>query len=216
MNLIFLGAPGSGKGTQAEILERERGFKKLSTGDMLREAVAAQTALGMMAKAAMDAGELVSDSLIIDMIAGEITKPENKGGVILDGFPRTLLQAQTLDGMLEIHNMKINHVIDFEVNEQILVDRVTGRYSCAKCGAGYHDNFKKPKKHGVCDSCGSTEFSRRKDDNVKTVLSRLEAYHQQTAPLSAYYEQQELLTKVNAMQDIDKVAETIEEILKGK
>lgn len=213
MNLIFLGAPGSGKGTQAGIIEKSKGIKQLSTGDMLRAAVAAQTELGKKAKAAMDAGELVSDDIIINMIAGEITNPENSNGVILDGFPRTSLQAETLDGMLELHDMKIDHVIDLQVDEAILVERVTGRYSCAGCGAGYHDSFKKPAVEGVCDECGGTEFSRRKDDNAETIVSRLAAYNEQTAPLSEYYGNKGLLRKVDAMQDIEDVTAAIKAVL---
>ena len=213
MNLIFLGAPGSGKGTQASLIEKSKGLKQLSTGDMLRAAVAAGTELGLQAKAAMDAGELVSDQIIIDMIAGEITNPENSNGVILDGFPRTTLQAETLDGMLELHNMKIDHVIDLQVDEGILVERVTGRYSCANCGAGYHDSFKKPAVDGVCDECGGTEFTRRKDDNEETIVSRLAAYNEQTAPLSEYYQAKGQLKTVDAMQDIEKVTADIEAVL---
>jgi len=213
MNLIFLGAPGSGKGTQAEILEREKGLVKLSTGDMLRAAVDEGSNLGMRAMGYMEQGKLVPDTLIIDLIASVITKPECQNGFILDGFPRTVTQAEALDVMLEGSNLKIDHVIDFTVNEDVLVKRVAGRYSCSKCGTGYHDEFKKPKTYGKCDSCGSSEFTRRKDDNAQTVKTRLEAYNKQTAPLSEYYEEKGLLREISGMQEINKVQEDISKVL---
>lgn len=213
MNLIFLGAPGSGKGTQAELLEKEKGLVKLSTGDMLRAAVEEGSGLGIRAMGYMEQGKLVPDALIIDLIASVISKPECQKGFILDGFPRTVAQAEALDGMLENSNLKINHVIDFTVDEDILVKRVAGRYSCSKCGAGYHDEFKKPKEYGICDSCASTDFTRRKDDNAKTVKTRLEAYNKQTAPLSEYYAKKGLLREISGMQDIEKVQADITKAL---
>lgn len=213
MNLIFLGAPGSGKGTQAEILEKQRGLVKLSTGDMLRAAVAEGSGLGMRAQGYMEQGKLVPDGLIIDLIASVIATTESANGFILDGFPRTVAQAEALDGMLEMNGLKIDHVIDITVNEDILVKRVAGRYSCAKCGAGYHDEYKLPKVEGICDSCGASEFTRRKDDNAKTVRARLEAYAEQTAPLSEYYGKKAMLRKIDGMQDIDKVQADINKFL---
>ena len=213
MNLIFLGAPGSGKGTQAEILERERNLMKLSTGDMLRAAVQEGSGLGMRAMGYMEQGKLVPDALIIDLISSVISNSDCQNGFILDGFPRTVAQAEALDGMLEMSGLKIDHVIDFSVDEDVLVKRVAGRYSCAKCGAGYHDEFKLPKVEGICDSCGASEFTRRKDDNAKTVVARLEAYNKQTAPLSEYYEAKGLLRIIAGMQDIDKVQADIGKVL---
>lgn len=212
VNLIFLGPPGSGKGTQAEILEKEKGLAKLSTGDMLRAAVAAGTELGQKAKSIMEAGELVPDDLMVGLIKDRISNPDCKFGFILDGFPRTTPQAEALDVMLAELELKIDHTIEFEVDDEILVKRVSGRYSCASCGAGYHDEFKKPQLEGICDNCGSSEFSRRKDDNAETVKTRLEAYHKQTAPLSAYYADKGLLRKVDGMQDIDIVQGEVNKI----
>jgi adenylate kinase len=213
MNIILLGAPGSGKGTQTDILVEKRGLVKLSTGDMLRQASQEGSALGMRAMGYMEQGKLVPDALIIDLIASVIASPECKNGFILDGFPRTVAQAEALDGMLEMNGLKINHVIDITVDEEILVKRIAGRYSCSKCGAGYHDEYKLPKVEGICDVCGSGEFTRRKDDNAKTVQVRLQAYAKQTAPLSDYYDNKGLLRSVGGMQDIDKVQADIEKVL---
>lgn len=215
MNLIFLGAPGSGKGTQAEIIEKAKGLCKLSTGDMLRAAVKSGSDIGKKAEAVMQAGGLVSDDIVIGIIADKITAPECKNGFILDGFPRTIGQAEALDKMLEKNGMKINKVIELAVDEDILVERISGRYSCAKCGSGYHDKFKKPKVDSICDSCGSTEYIRRKDDNAETVKARLEAYNAQTAPLKPYYEQKGKLVAIDAMQDINKVTESLEKIIQA-
>ena len=212
MNLIFLGAPGSGKGTQAEILEKEKGLTKLSTGDMLRAAVKAGTELGKKAAVIMEQGGLVSDDIMIGMIAERIQQPDCKKGFILDGFPRTVAQAEALDTMLKKSGLKIDKVIEFTVDEGILVERISGRFSCSKCGAGYHDTFKQPAKQGVCDSCGSTEFTRRKDDNADTVKTRLEAYRNQTAPLKPYYEKQGILVEVDGMQEIGLVTTQINKI----
>ena len=213
MNLIFLGAPGSGKGTQAEILEKEKGLIKLSTGDMLRAAVAQNTELGKAAQAIMERGELVPDAIMIEMIRERIVHSDCKRGFILDGFPRTVAQAEALDEMLkEACNSKITKVIEITVNEEMLIERVCGRFSCAKCGAGYHDKFKMPKVKDTCDNCGSHEFVRRKDDNEKTIRTRLAAYHRQTEPLKPYYEKQGVLAQVDGMQDIAQVTAQIHKL----
>ncbi len=213
MNLILLGPPGAGKGTQAKRLEDSRGLIQLSTGDMLRAAVASGSEVGKKAKAIMERGELVSDEIMIAMIRDRIQLPDCKNGFILDGFPRTTAQAEALDRMLGQMGLKLDHVIEMKVNDSVLVDRITGRYSCAKCGAGYHDRFQKPKKDGVCDVCGSTEFSRRKDDNAETVTARLSAYHAQTAPLLPYYQGRGVLKSVDGMAEIDEVTRQIEAVL---
>jgi adenylate kinase len=213
MNLIFLGAPGSGKGTQAEILEKKLGLVKLSTGDMLRAAVQEGSMLGVKAQGYMEQGKLVPDSLIIDLISSTLAKTDVSNGFILDGFPRTVAQAEALDGMLETNNLKIDHVIDITANEDVLVERVAGRYSCSVCGSGYHDVFKKPIEEGICDSCGSTKFTRRKDDNARTVRERLKAYNAQTAPLSDYYIAKGILRRISGMQEIDKVQADIAKYL---
>ncbi len=213
MNLVFLGAPGSGKGTQAEILEKDTGLVKLSTGDMLRAAVKAGTELGKQAKVIMEQGGLVSDDIMIGMISERIAEEDCKKGFILDGFPRTVAQAEALDKMLARRGLKIDRVVEFTVDEGILVERISGRFSCSKCGAGYHDKFKQPKTENTCDNCGSHEFTRRKDDNAETVKNRLEAYHAQTAPLKPYYEQQGNLVAVDAMKDINEVTSEIKKLV---
>lgn len=213
MKLILLGPPGAGKGTQAKRLEDGRGLTQLSTGDMLRAAVASGSEVGLKAKAIMERGELVSDDIMIAMIRDRIQQPDCVDGFILDGFPRTTAQAEALDVMLAEMGVALDHVVEMKVDDAALVGRVTGRYSCEKCGAGYHDEFQKPAKQGVCDSCGGTEFGRRKDDNAETVTSRLEAYHAQTAPLLPYYEGKGVLKGVDGMAEIDEVTRQIEAVL---
>jgi adenylate kinase len=213
MNLILLGPPGAGKGTQAKRLEDRHSLVQLSTGDMLRAVVASGVPLGQQAKEIMAAGKLMPDELMIEMIADRISKPDCATGFILDGFPRTVPQAQALDRMLEEKGLKLDHVIEMKVDDAALVERITGRYTCAKCGQGYHDKFQKPKVDGVCDVCGSTEFTRRADDNAETVTTRLAAYHKQTAPILPYYKERGVLETVDGMADIDVVTEQIEALL---
>lgn len=213
MNIILLGPPGAGKGTQAKRIEEKYAMVQISTGDMLRAAIKQGAALGLEAKSLMDAGKLVPDSLIVRMIEERIDQPDCKRGFILDGFPRTVPQAQALDAMLERHGKKLHAVIELKVNEAALVERVSGRYTCARCGAGYHDTFKPAKVAGQCDACGGREFSRRADDNAKTMVTRLKAYREQTAPILPYYEQRGMLKSVDGMEDMEQVFFGIETIL---
>ncbi len=213
MNIILLGPPGAGKGTQASHLVETYDMVQLSTGDMLRAAVKAQSPVGQQAKAIMDSGGLVSDVIVNQLIDEALGTLSITTGVIFDGYPRTYGQAVSLEGLLAGHGRKLNHVIELEVDEDALVDRITGRYTCAKCNAGYHDRHKQPVKPGVCDECGSTEFKRRPDDNEQTVRTRMEEYRAKTAPILPYYEQRGLVTRVDGMSSIDEVTEAILKIL---
>ena len=213
MKLILLGPPGAGKGTQAKIMVEAYGIPQLSTGDMLRAAVANKTEVGMKAKAVMDAGKLVSDDIMNAIISERISQPDCRKGFILDGFPRTLEQADALYHMLNDKGMKIEKVISLEVDDDVLVERVSGRYTCAKCGEGYHDTFKKPKVEGVCDQCGGTEFKRRPDDNAETLKTRLFAYYKDTAPLLGYYHAYRLLSTVDGMGEIAAITNEIKSVL---
>jgi adenylate kinase len=215
MNIILLGPPGAGKGTQAKLLEERHGLKQLSTGEMLRAAVAAGTETGRKAKALMDKGELVPDEVVVSIIAERLNSPDVKKGFILDGFPRNTAQAEALDAMLASKGLKLDSVVEMKVDDEALVERITGRYTCAKCGKGYHDKFEKPKVPGVCDVCGSTELVRRKDDNAETVRARLAAYEQQTAPLLPFYERRGLVRTIDGMAPIDEVTQAIERALAG-
>lgn len=215
MNIILLGPPGAGKGTQAQRLMASRGMVQLSTGDMLRAAVKAGSPVGQQAKAVMDAGQLVSDEIVSALI-GERLDQGIGGGAIFDGYPRTAAQAEALDGLLEARDQTLDFVIELEVDEAALIERVEGRYTCANCGAGYHDRFKLPKVAGVCDVCGSTEFKRRPDDNAETVRTRMQEYRAKTAPILPIYQARGLVHRVDGMADIDHVAQAIDAILDGR
>lgn len=213
MNLILLGPPGAGKGTQAQHLQNKLGVPKLSTGDMLRAAVASGSPLGKQVQDIMTRGQLVSDDIVIGLLRERIREADCKKGFVLDGFPRTVAQAEALDVMLAEENKTLDYVIELQVDDQKLVERIAGRFSCSSCGAGYHDSFKQPRKQDVCDECGATEFSRREDDKAETVAKRLEAYHAQTAPLLPYYRQKGVLFTVDGMADIGDVTSQIDTIL---
>jgi len=213
MNIILLGPPGAGKGTQASRLVDERGMVQLSTGDMLRAAVKAGTPTGLKAKAVMEAGELVSDEIVSGIIGEALDDLKPETGVIFDGYPRTAAQAQSLDVILSDRKRTLDHVIELEVDEDALVERITGRFTCAKCNEGYHDKFKQPKVAGVCDVCGSTEFKRRPDDNEETVRTRMTEYRAKTAPILPIYEARGLVRRVDGMADIGHVTQAIEAIL---
>ena len=212
-NIILLGPPGAGKGTQAKRIEDKFGMIQLSTGDMLRAEVASNSDLGVQAKEIMESGGLVSDDIIIGMISGRIGQDDCRGGFILDGFPRTVPQAEALDGMLSDKSINMDYVIELTVDDEAMVERICGRYTCSKCGMGFHDKFQVPEKEGVCDKCGATEFTRRADDNEETVRSRLKAYHEQTAPIAEYYGKKGVLKSVDGMAEIDAVTRQLEEIL---
>jgi adenylate kinase len=214
LNIIILGPPGAGKGTQAARLQAARGMIQLSTGDMLREAVAAGTPIGLKAKAVMERGELVSDAIVSALI-GERLDSATDRGAIFDGFPRTRHQAEALDILLAERGRALDDVIELVVDEEELVKRITGRFSCAKCCTGYHDTFRPTKVPGVCDVCGSTEFVRRKDDNEQTVRTRMAEYRAKTAPILPYYEQRGLVRRVDGMASVDEVAAQIDAILDG-
>ncbi|MGE0109779.1 MAG: adenylate kinase [Bdellovibrionales bacterium] len=210
MNIILLGPPGAGKGTQARMLEDEHGMIQLSTGDMLRQAVKKGEELGKQAKALMDAGKLVPDELMIKLIEERISKPDCEKGFILDGFPRTVPQAVALDAMLEEKNKQLNCVVELKIDEDKLVERVAGRFTCAVCGEGFHDKFRPTKVEGVCDKCGATEFTRRPDDNAETMKTRLAAYRDQTAPIIPYYQGKSMLKEVDGMLSMAEVYQSLE------
>lgn len=213
MNLILLGPPGAGKGTQAKRLEKSHGLVQLSTGDMLREMSKSGSELGDRIAEIMATGQLISDDIMIEMIEQRIDEPDAKDGFILDGFPRTEAQASALDDMLERKGRALSAVIRMMVDEAALVERITGRYSCSSCGQGYHDSFEKPQQDGVCDVCGGTEFTRRRDDTAEAVQDRLAVYHKQTAPIIPHYEASGIIRQVDGMGDIDDVTAELEAIL---
>jgi adenylate kinase len=213
LNIILLGPPGAGKGTQARIITETRGMVQLSTGDMLRAAVAAGSEVGRKADAVMKAGGLVSDDIVIGVVSERLNAPDVAKGVIFDGFPRTTPQAEALDHLLAEKGMKLDVVIEMQVDDEAMVDRISGRYTCGTCGEGYHDTEKKPVVAGVCDKCGGAEFKRRKDDNAETVAARLNEYHAETAPLIAYYRQTGKLRGVDGMAEIGAVTAAIAAIL---
>jgi adenylate kinase len=215
MNIILLGPPGSGKGTQAKRIEQAHGIPQLATGDMLRAETASGSALGRRVKSIMDSGELVSDDILITMIRDRIAKFDCRNGFVLDGFPRTVPQAEALDRMLAGNHSNLDAVIEFEVFEPDLVERLSGRFTCGKCGASYHDRYNRPKVDGVCDICGSREFERRPDDQPDAVRTRFAAYRRQTEPLLDYYRKRGILQPVDAMRDIETVTHDIEAVIAG-
>jgi len=213
MNLILLGPPGAGKGTQAKRLEQAHGLVQLATGDMVRAAIASGSALGQRMKAIYDAGRLVPDAIIIDMIAARIDEPDCRAGFVLDGFPRTVPQAQALDDMLAKRGLGLDRVILIKVDEAVLIDRLAARFSCAGCGASYHERYHRPQIEGVCDDCGGGEFVHRPDDRPEAVHARFEVYRRQTAPILPYYRDRGILHCVEGMSGIDEVTRQIETIL---
>ena len=215
MNIILLGPPGAGKGTQAQRLVADRGMVQLSTGDMLRAAVKAGTPVGLQAKAVMEAGELVSDAIVSALI-GERMDQGTGAGAIFDGYPRTAAQADALDLLLDERGQKLDHVIELAVDEDALVERIVGRFTCASCGEGYHDRFKQPQVEGTCDVCGHHEFKRRPDDNEETVRTRMAEYRAKTAPILPGYEARGLVKRVDGMGEIGAVTAAIGAILDGR
>ncbi len=213
MNIILLGPPGAGKGTQAQRLVERHGMRQLSTGDMLRAAVKTATPVGLQAKAVMERGELVSDEIVSALIGEELDAMGPGTGAIFDGYPRTAAQAEALDGILSQRGRSLDHVIELDVNEDALVERITGRFTCANCGKGYHDKFEQPKVAGVCDKCGSTEFKRRPDDNEETVRTRMAEYRAKTAPILPIYEARGIVSRVDGMADMDQVTAAIEQVI---
>jgi adenylate kinase len=216
MNIILLGPPGAGKGTQASRLVEQRNMVQLSTGDMLRAAVAAGTEIGLEAKAVMAAGELVSDEIVDNILSARLDEPDIDRGFILDGYPRTAVQAASLDRLLGEKGLSLDHVIELVVDEEALVDRISGRFSCAVCNTPYHDDYKMPAVPGVCDVCGSTQFKRRADDNEEAVRTRLAEYRAKTAPILPHYEAQGIVSRVDGMARMDEVSAAIEKILDGR
>jgi len=212
-DLILLGPPGAGKGTQAKEIAAKHGLMQLSTGDMLRAAVQAKTEIGRRAKAIMDKGELVPDSVVVKIISDRIDQPDCKAGVIFDGFPRNLPQAEALDEVLKSKGRKLDAVIELKVDDSQLIRRIEGRFTCAKCGEGYHDRFKRPKMRGVCDVCEGTEFARRPDDTAETVTKRLMVYYRETSPLIGYYYCKGNLRRVDGMASIEEVSQAIDAVL---
>jgi adenylate kinase len=215
MNIILLGPPGCGKGTQARRIEENHGLKQLSTGDMLRAAVEAGSEIGSQLAEIMNQGQLVPDDIIIGMISERISEPDCAQGFILDGFPRTLVQAEALDAMLEQKGMALSSVLALTVDDEAMVERISGRFTCAACGAGYHDSFQRPRDPDLCDACGGRTFSRRDDDNAETVRHRLDAYHEMTAPILPYYEGRGILRPVDGMVAIDTVTAEINAVLRA-
>jgi adenylate kinase len=213
MNIILLGPPGSGKGTQAKRIQETYGAIQLSTGDMLRATTDSGSELGRRIKAIMDSGQLVPDGIIIEMIDRRIAQPDCSKGFILDGFPRNVPQARALDAMLDAHDLKLDHVILLEVDEAALVDRLSGRFTCAQCGASYHDRYNQPRRDGACDVCGSTEFVRRADDRPEAVKARFSVYRDQTAPILPYYRDRGILRLIDGMAEIGVVTSEIDHIL---
>ena len=213
MNLILLGPPGAGKGTQASRLVKERGMVQLSTGDMLRAAVAASTPVGLAAKAVMESGGLVSDEIVSGILSERLDQPDARAGFILDGYPRTDVQADSLDAMLAEKGLALDHVIELVVDEDALVDRITGRFTCGSCGEGYHDRYKQPKVADTCDVCGDNNFKRRADDNADTVRQRMMEYRAKTAPIIPHYEGRGIVARVDGMADMDAVAASIDKIV---